>query len=77
MLCSGLPKHLSSSFFPVGRSQGGLGYDVESISSIGVEELPLDELDKSKLMPEIVSLAERLPRRPGTVGGMIVFPLAI
>ena len=52
-------------------------HDVESRSSIGVDEVPLDELNKSKLKPEKEPLLERLPRSLGVSGGVTTFPFAI
>lgn len=52
-------------------------HDIESRSSIGVDEVPLDELNRSKLKPEKEPLLERLPRSLGIFCGIISFPFAI
>ena len=52
-------------------------HDIESRSSVGVDEVPLDELNRSKLKPEKESLLERLLRSLGVAGGMISLPFAI
>ena len=51
-------------------------HDVESRSSIGVDEVSLDELNMSKLAAETESLLGILPEALGTLGGVINFPLA-
>ena len=53
------------------------GHDIGSKSSIGVDEISLDELDESKLKPENVPLLGRVARNLGVIGGSIILPLAI
>lgn len=53
------------------------GHDIGSKSSKGVEEISLDELDRSKLKPENVPLLGRVATYLGMIGGSIILPLAI
>lgn len=50
-------------------------HDIESRSKLGVEEVILDELRKSKFKVEIGPSLEELPRSVGRLGGVNQFPL--
>lgn len=63
------------SFFETQTGFSG-SHDAESRSSIGVDEVSLDALNRFKLTPETESLLERLFTSLGSLGGVIIFPLA-
>ena len=52
-------------------------HDIGSKSSIGVDDISLDELDRCKLKPEKVPLLEEVPTYLGIIGGSINLPVAI
>ena len=44
---------------------------------MGVDEVSLDELNRSRLKAGPVSLADALPRSRGSVGGVTILPLVM